>query len=1101
LKVALDKGPKGPKVPPVDSRAVASVIKARPPVPLLAEGGKVVDRFGSGDVAKGLADIVTKVEPPYTISISGSWGVGKTTLAKQLRDLLQAHEPHDERVRCVEIDLWTEDIADLRRRVALEVAVALDDPKPKKRDKALKDKAVEFDRQLRRTETMQDRPKVTIPKGKGQRLVALLILVGVAAVIYALWGYTTPANPTIEQTGLKALVTLGTAGLIWLVIQSGLVFSVVTSSGSVQPVAEKVGLQLKFKDVVTSNQNRKVLVILDNLDRLTGDTAVEALAEIRSFVEFDKSRCLFLVPLDREALERHLRRTMGGDDRSARDYLDKFFNLDILLTKPVTSDLRAWTRDLLMGLFPDVDLSVLSPVAEYAAAAADGSPRATKRILNGVYTRAYLLPRPSAILIDELVVVEALIARFPMCVGRLNAEPRKWLTTAETVRSKTNAAERRADLRWLVGRPAEDPKDGVIEVEDEDFIPLVNFLTLTRNVAVRPESIRAILSLRKDREWGSVHRGDEAAAALQGGDGVTLATILEDTPIADRSGTIRVGIDRIASDQKQNLSVSVLNGINALAPVVPAYEDLIVPLRDVAADFLATTPPSDFRLLTPEAIDFIFGPGLGVLPRANTIIDRAITELTPGGTPDATAVVRILSIVAADIDGKAAIAARPLLAKLSDLELEPLFGNVERNRALLTGEVPVLYGERLAEWDAAATDQGQFEIAAKRLRAIWGANWTVEEAADKIATQATAQLAALPETAQGTALAIAAMLKDAGANTTTDAFALALTQAPALALFKSGINLASDPTALKAAATKRLTAAGADEFRDLADTERTTLEAAGVDVSTQAAARWAAGQGAEYSRMALAPGRDADADALSVAVATISDPDNFVAIVTAVVPVLVDLKSERGAKGVMKDIAVRVPVLKDATLEQLAAVVRGLESLTSPEPVLSAFQTAIGAAALSTIAETTSLVRAFVEAKVTGAAALPPVLAVHGAAQGRIDINQAGWMVGQKGVKRDDVRTALASMIGSEPAAVLAPALQSVRGRLGAAWQIGKALVERAAASPNGSRDEWLLLAEDWNVPPSKGQRQNRDDYRAALDTASVDPSAQTTAARLRAKL
>ena len=549
--------------------------------------------------------------------------------------------PHDDRIRSVEIDLWTEDIADLRRRVALEVAVALDDPKPENRDEALRKKAKEFDRQLRWAETIQERPNVTIPKGRAQRFMALLILVAVVVVVWALWGWTTPADPTVEQTGLKVLVTLGTAGLIWLVIQSGLVFSVVTSSGSLQPVAEKVGLQLKFKEVVTSHQDRKVLVILDNLDRLTGDTAVEALAEIRSFVEFDKSRCLFLVPLDREALERHLRRTMGGDDRSARDYLDKFFNLDVILTKPVTSDLRAWTRDdLLKGLFPDVDSSVLSRVAEYAAAAAEGSPRATKRILNGVYTRAYLLPRPSAILIDELVVVEALVARFPMCVGRLNAEPRKWLATADLVRSTTNPGERRPALRWLVGRPAADPRGGVIEVEDEEIAPLVNFLMLTRNVTLRPESVRAILSLRPDREWGSIHRGDEVAAALQGGDGVGLSAILEDTEPTARPATIRVAIDRIESDQKQGLSVSVLNGVNALALVISGFDDLTVPLRDVAADFLATTPPSDFRLLTPDAIDFIFGPGLARLPHAKTILDRAITELTPGGDPDATAVVR-----------------------------------------------------------------------------------------------------------------------------------------------------------------------------------------------------------------------------------------------------------------------------------------------------------------------------------------------------------------------------------------------------------------------------------------------------------------------------
>lgn len=92
-------------------------------------------------------------------------------------------------------------------------------------------------------------------------------------------------------------------------------------------------------------------------------------------------------------------------------------------------------------------------------------------------------------------------------------------------------------------------------------------------------------------------------------------------------------------------------------------------------------------------------------------------------------------------------------------------------------------------------------------------------------------------------------------------------------------------------------------------------------------------------------------------------------------------------------------------------------------------------------------------------------------------------------------------MIRTEKVITLAPALQSVRGRLDSAWQIGKALVERAAASPDGSRDDWLVQPEPWKVPPSKGQAQNRDDYRAALDAASTDPAAQATAARLRAKL
>lgn len=1086
-----------------DPRAVANVIKPKPPVALLREDIRVVDQFGSLDVANRLGDVVEKVEPPFTISVSGAWGVGKTTLAKQLKARLEDHVPFHERVRCVEIDLWAEDIADLRRLVALKVAVELEDHQsPQDRDKALKRKAIEFDDQLRRARTVQERPRPTVPLWKSHPVWALLLFVAILLGILLLWGFTTPNNPNIDSTGPKAVVTVLTAVLIWTLIQSGLVFSVVTSSSSMQPVAEKIGLQLKFKEEVTKYQDRKVLVILDNLDRLTGDTAVEALAEIRSFVEFDKSRCLFLVPLDRDALERHLRRTMGGDDRSARDYLDKFFNLDILLTKPVMSDLRVWTRDLLTVLFPDVDPGVLSPVAEYAAAAADGSPRATKRILNGVYTRAYLLPRPSAIRMDELVLVEALIARFPMCVNRLNAEPPKWLAFAASVRSTTDADLRRPNLRWLLGKPQADPKDGVVEVEDEEFSPFVNFLMLTRNVDLRPESIRAILALRPDRQWGLRHRGDEAAVALLGGDSATLAAILDDTPAADRAQTIHVAIDQLETDRKQNLPIAVVNGINALSSIISPSDDLAANLRDVAADFLATTTQSDFRLLSSEAIEFVFAGGLVRLSQGKAILNRAVAELMPGGSPDATAVVRILATVADDIDGTIGATARALLAKLSDLELEPLFDDIHRNRGLLAGEVESLYIARLSTWDPNDADQAQFERAAQRLQTIRVGHWNADDAgATAIAAQATLQVATLPDAADAAVLAIAAMLADVGANASVDAFALALAQTPRLALFKVALGLASDPAAFKAVATRRLSAAGLEEFRDLVGTERSPLEAAGVDVATIAAGRWAAGQGFEYARLTLTPGRDADADSLAAGLAAIADQDAYVAIVTAVVPVLVELAAVRAASAVVADIALRFPLFKDATLAQLAPVVRGLKGLTSTNPVLSALEAAIAAAPAASMGETTLLVRTFADAKVEGAQALPPALAVHAAALGAIDLDQARWLVGQKGVKPGDVRTAMVAMIKTEPLAVLAPALEAIRGHLKGAWQIGKALVERAAVSPDGSRDEWLVQAEHWHAPPSRGQRQSLDDYAAALDTAAQDPDAQTTIARLRGKL
>ena len=359
----------------------------------------------------------------------------------------------------------------------------------------------------------------------------------------------------------------------------------------------------------------------------------------------------------------------------------------------------------------------------------------------------------------------------------------------------------------------------------------------------------------------------------------------------------------------------------------------------------------------------------------------------------------------------------------------------------------------------------------------------------------------MSDSAHGSVAAIAAMLKDVGPNPNIDALALALASSASLTLFKVGLRLTSSPTALATVATARLNAANVEEFRGLVATERLGLEAANVDVATIAAARWAAGQGSEYAYLTLAPGRDSDADAFVIAAAGISDAGVYVDIITAVLPVLVDLNAERAAAGVVADIAKRVPAFKDATLVQLTPVVRGLQTLTSVDTVIAALRTSIAAAPASGIAGTTSVAHTYVYAQVTGAAALPPALAEHAAALGTIDLDQASWLAHQKGVKADHVRTALVALIKTESPAVVLPALGTVRSALKKAWPIGKALVERAAASPDGARDVWLVEAERWAVPPSNGQQQARGDYANALDAAAVDPAAQATVASLRARL
>lgn len=70
------------------------------------------DAFGLQGLAERLAILIHGVGPPYAISISGEWGIGKTTLIHQMPDALRKL---DREPLAVELDLWSEEIDDLRR--------------------------------------------------------------------------------------------------------------------------------------------------------------------------------------------------------------------------------------------------------------------------------------------------------------------------------------------------------------------------------------------------------------------------------------------------------------------------------------------------------------------------------------------------------------------------------------------------------------------------------------------------------------------------------------------------------------------------------------------------------------------------------------------------------------------------------------------------------------------------------------------------------------------------------------------------------------------------------------------------------------------------
>lgn len=1116
---------------------LATVLKEAPPRSLIQDeeprddrGDRIgEDRFGTGDVAKQLARVLEKVDPPYTISLSGPWGVGKTWVTQRLRPLLrEAHVP------VVHVDLWTQDIQDLRRVLAVEAAVGLSGSMgiPSRERAARKKSARKLDLAIRQPEATPIKPAFSfagvLQDWKQSALVLALTILGLVLIYLGL------SQPQLSSGGLaplpSVLVLGGTTLLAWLLLHSGLVLSVSAPTGTLAPIRESLALRTMFERSVTSGRERKVLIVLDNLDRLTGEDAVAALGEIRSFVDVPKSRCLFLIPLDRGALERHLVREMGGDRQSARDYLDKFFNLDLLLTKPVPADLRDAITGLLIELFPDADLETLKVTAEIIAEAAGGSPRAAKRIANGIYARSYLLPTDSRerITLWDMAFVESLISRFPEVIDRLAEDPQEWMRRVTEVRDESHPAQALDNLRWLLDRKGaalgdvdddaargersqQDSGDGLSWEEREwgatrSLARFLLFTTLT--AATDPGEVRTILSVRPNRQMARIPNQGMVTLALAAGNGDQLREALEGLAGPQLRDAVAALVDEARASIDRGYPVSIINYLNAVLPVadLAAHQGDI--LRHATASYVVSVDPDQLRSFSRAAIEALFGGGLKRLPHGPDLADKIISGLAANIQPPATMLVWGLVYIQRDLTAQQIETAEANLPQLSDPELAPLFDKGATDYRLIGGKVAEVYADRVTKWDPAA-DQGPVKLAAECLKvSVEKTEWNGTAALDLIFSKANELLNAdtLTDTSVPVIEAVVALSVTQQPRPILDELATRIAAWQVLEA-QHGIELAllipvTTPDAVAPALTNRMTTLDADAFKNVVTAHRTALEQHGVKVAGLATARWVNGQGSDYVAVALGDGEDGNITTVLAGLQGVADAATYPFLVEALAQHALRLGSQPLAEGLISDLAKRISTFGPPAIGSMAASLALVQELGSPEPVMTAMHAAIIAADKSDIDPLTDVVRQLVASGVTGSRGLPPEIANRGAAHGTVSLGNLRWLSEQPDTDPETTRSGFLGAIEIAPYDQVHAALEGMDGRVRRAWQIGLALVRRAAAEPVGGRLGWLDDAASSGVPSQRDHSTEREEYGQALDRAlEGDDSVQDAVVRLRQKL
>lgn len=1062
------------------------------------------DAFAVRELVTGLADLMRQAAPPFVVSISGAWGVGKSTVADNIRRILEADGG-----LVAYVDAWTTDLDNLRRTLIIETGAALRGRTAEARGADRQAIAASLDVATRnettRTESGMRQARVADIARALWRAPLLIVLAVVATVMVAVLATVDTSKPFPLAAFLG---TMAAALFAFVLLGSGLLVHSVSVATRRAAARESVAHEELFAAIVTGREaetarhqgrlgrplhrimrairaalhrpapaNATALVIVDNLDRLPSDDALRALSQIRSFVELPESRCLFLIPVDRRALTRHLAGALDErDEGAAADYLSKFFNLDLVLTDPEPTDLRDWALvQLNRSLALDEETAAIT--AQIVVSAAGQSPRAIRRIINGVSSRWRLLERTSRRQIDVPTVafVEGLIVAFPNVLPGLVDDPRTFVTVFREIGRGGDVADDR--LIELFSPP-------LAAADARTLGRFRAYLTRNQTLDLAQTHLRLALSLRENQIWKHVSDPGPLQEGLDASlDGSSLAAAWSEVPDAERPAARSALVDVLGTDLP--FPQDAIAHLNAVARVIDPDAGAIRKLRRLSnlLDTLGRATDEEFALLTPAAAQLLAALWAGdrrLVPVADrTPAPLGATKTRGTGVEDA---FHVLTALADFLSSPARDSARGLVAGLSDDLVAELF---DPFREELAGG-PVIEGllGRLATWTASG-EQLRAMKAVELLDRAAEAGWRDPERVTILAgvLRAQAATAAADPDARQVLIGIMRLLRQAEAGPEIDQLVSDLLSSPptpepseilllALALPVQDPVRSSFPGLLD----RWIAGAGIGDVQVLALGGRATLRAVGYDPGEAILGRWTAGDGVEWAKAAASSADPPDATPVvaklaastalplfprlvveSVIVVEALDPAAATNVVSALQPAM---KQPPGGLSV-SDLESLVSSL--VTLQRLGAdtspLVTSLEARAVADPALGALATAM---------------RKLDEAGFKGLGPVAGALVRRGAAAGGIALDEAPWLVRATNGS-NEARRVVTRLIESEPVDRVAAILPNLRA-LNKHPDVRLAAGLRAVGL--GSPEEVKTLLESvkaYRVP-------TQPEYQAAID-------------------
>ncbi len=281
------------------------------------------DYFGHQEIANSIIEVIKEAPKPFNIGLYGQWGVGKTTICKIIKDKFSNENEYE----VVYFDTWKYQRDSFRRQFLINLDQEL------RLNLNYKEK---LNQSLSIPYNLKWMDSIKLFLGNFLfRTLTILIFAFIAVLIFR--QFITPILSANYIDLAKRLSDLGIIGiLITFILESIKQFQ---GEKTFNRTDSAEGFEEYFIEVLSKIQKKNLILIIDNLDRLSSVEAVRLLGDIKTFLSDDKyhdekveNKTVFIMPCDNKALNDQLSKEYGpGFD--TEEYLRKLFNYSFKIPK------------------------------------------------------------------------------------------------------------------------------------------------------------------------------------------------------------------------------------------------------------------------------------------------------------------------------------------------------------------------------------------------------------------------------------------------------------------------------------------------------------------------------------------------------------------------------------------------------------------------------------------------------------------------------------------------------------------------------------------------------------------------------------------------